>query len=539
MLARVSTATSARQLRSAGWLSLLAALAGGCASEGPSEEGHALVPVPQRDDAAPARRGTAQKTAVASKPKPSSPRLYAKARFVWIQAKPDASAEWLGYLWTGGSVALKSEQAHYGPGCDGPWYEIEPRGFVCTDDKRATIDAEDPEATALGAFTPNVASAWPFRYGESLGLVRYRELPSPELQARNENDLTAHLADVQRARAGQDIESLRGVDVSLPELAPPALPLLARTVHEARTALYQHSTVAYTTEARWGERAFLLSADYGWIPKDRVKEYVPLAFHGVHLGAEAKLPLAFFRTHDRPKYARLGDRVTRATGVFARLSCVELTGKSVEQDGVRYLETREPGVLVDAADAVVPELPVATPWGAPVDRTGHGLKPSHGSRKRARARNGVPSGDEHTRWIDVSIQGGWLIAFEGNEPRYVTLISPGRGGTPVPHHPLLATASTPLGTFSINTKIVTATMEAPNELVHSDVPWVQNFVGPYALHTAYWHDDWGDAVSGGCVNLSPVDARYLFDFTEPKLPPGWHAVRRETRGPTTRVVLHP
>jgi lipoprotein-anchoring transpeptidase ErfK/SrfK len=139
----------------------------------------------------------------------------------------------------------------------------------------------------------------------------------------------------------------------------------------------------------------------------------------------------------------------------------------------------------------------------------------------------------------VSIQGGWLIAFEGNEPRYVTLISPGRGGTPVPHHPLLATASTPLGTFSINTKIVTATMEAPNELVHSDVPWVQNFVGPYALHTAYWHDDWGDAVSGGCVNLSPIDARYLFDFTEPKLPPGWHAVRRETRGPTTRVVLHP
>jgi hypothetical protein len=538
MLARAPAAPSTRRLRSASFLSLLAALAGACASERPQEEGHALVPVPERTDAAPVRRGTAQKAAVAPPSKSSSPRLYAKARFVWIQAKPDPSAEWLGYLWTGGSVALKSERAHYGPGCDGPWYEIEPRGFVCTDDKRATIDPEDAEATALGAFTPDVDSAWPFRYGESLGLVRYPELPSPELQARNESDLAAHLADVRRARAGQDVEALRGVDVTLPELAPPALPLLARTVHEARTELYPHSTVAYTTEARWGERAFLLSADYGWIPKDRVKEYAPLAFHGVHLGAEAKLPLAFFRTHDRPRYARLADRVTRAAGVFARLSFVELTGKSVEQDGVRYLETREPGVFVDAADAVVPELPAATPWGEPVDPTGHGLGRARRSVKRSRAPNGI-SGDEHTRWLDVSIEGGWLVAFEGSEPRYVTLISPGRGGPPVPHHPLLETASTPLGTFSINTKIVTATMEAPNEQVHSDVPWVQNFVGPYALHTAYWHDDWGDAVSGGCVNLSPVDARYLFDFTEPKLPPGWHAVRRETRGPTTRVVLHP
>jgi hypothetical protein len=498
----------------------LVVLASGCASGRPTDEQGALVPVPQREEARLPRRGTAPKTAVAPISS-SSPHLYAKARFVWIQAKPDAGVDWVGYLWTGGSVALRSEEPHYGPGCDGPWYEVEPHGFVCTDGKHATLDGDDPEVMALRAFTPNMDSAWPFRYGESLGLVRYRELPPPELQARNEADLPAHLADLARARAGQDIETLRGVDVSLSELAPPPLPLLARTVHEARTELKAHSTVAYTTEARWGERAFLLSADYGWLPKDRVKEFTELSFHGVHLGAEATLPLAFFRTHDRPRYARLGDRVTRATGVFRRLEFVELTGKSVEQDGVRYLETREPNVFVDAADAVVPELPAATPWGAPLDGS-------------------APSTDEpHATWLDVSIEGGWLIAFEGTLPRYATLVSPGRGGKPVHGRPLLETASTPLGTYSINTKIVTATMEAPNEFVHSDVPWVQNFTGPYALHTAYWHDDWGDAVSGGCVNLSPLDARYLFDFTEPKLPPGWHAVRRESGGPTTRIVLHP
>jgi hypothetical protein len=515
-----------RLFRRAG-LVALAAVAGSCASERPAAEGqHGFVTVPQEHGAS-ARRGTATKTPVASKT--SSPHLYSKARFVWIQAKPDASADWIGYLWTGGSVALVSTEPHYGPGCDYPWYEVVPRGFVCSDPKRATLDGDDAEVVALRSFTPNTDSAWPFRYGESLGLVRYRDLPTPEIQARNESDLPGHLADVVRARAGQDIEVLRGVDVSLPELAPPAMPELARTVHEARSELKLHSTVAYTTEARWGERAFLLSADYGWIPKDRVKEYARLDFHGVHLGAEATLPLAFFRTKDRPRYARLGDRVTRASGVFPRLGFVELTGKSVEQDGMRYLETRKPNVFVNEEDAVVPDLPERTPWGTAIPG---GTRPVPNE-----APVPAPTSGRAT-WLDVSVLGGWLVAFEGTTPRYVTLISPGRGGKPVPNRPLLETASTPLGTFSINTKIVTATMEAPNEFVHSDVPWVQNFTGPYALHTAYWHDDWGNGASGGCVNLSPLDARFLFDFTEPRVPAGWHAVRRETGGATTRVVLH-
>ena len=37
-----------------------------------------------------------------------APRLYARARFVWIRPEPNAGKEWIGYLWTGGSVALKS-----------------------------------------------------------------------------------------------------------------------------------------------------------------------------------------------------------------------------------------------------------------------------------------------------------------------------------------------------------------------------------------------------------------------------------------------
>jgi hypothetical protein len=82
-------------------------------------------------------------------------------------------------------------------------------------------------------------------------------------------------------------------------------------------------------------------------------------------------------------------------------------------------------------------------------------------------------------------------------------------------------------------------MVAPDELIHSDVPFAQNIVGPYALHAAYWHDNWGNPQSGGCINLSPIDAKWMFDFTEPKLPEGWAGVRWvPEKGPATLVVLH-
>jgi hypothetical protein len=45
-----------------------------------------------------------------------------------------------------------------------------------------------------------------------------------------------------------------------------------------------------------------------------------------------------------------------------------------------------------------------------------------------------------------------------------------------------------------------------------DVPWILYYDGDRALHGAYWHDNFGVKSSHGCVNLSPRDARWLFDF---------------------------
>jgi lipoprotein-anchoring transpeptidase ErfK/SrfK len=70
-----------------------------------------------------------------------------------------------------------------------------------------------------------------------------------------------------------------------------------------------------------------------------------------------------------------------------------------------------------------------------------------------------------------------------------------------------------------------------------DIPYVQYFEGGYALHAAYWHDDFGKPRSHGCINLAPEDARRLFFWTEPKLPPGWHSVLRPLTG--TILFVHP
>jgi len=55
------------------------------------------------------------------------------------------------------------------------------------------------------------------------------------------------------------------------------------------------------------------------------------------------------------------------------------------------------------------------------------------------------------------------------------------------------------------------------------VPWTQ-FFSPekgLALHTAYWHDQFGTRRSHGCVNLAPRDARWLYFWSDPQVPPGW------------------
>jgi lipoprotein-anchoring transpeptidase ErfK/SrfK len=121
------------------------------------------------------------------------------------------------------------------------------------------------------------------------------------------------------------------------------------------------------------------------------------------------------------------------------------------------------------------------------------------------------------RWIDVELASQTLVAYEGTAPVYATLVSTGRAGPD----------ATPRGEHRIWVKIAASDMgnaERSDVEAHyslEDVPYVQFFDHSVALHGTYWHRDFGHARSHGCVNLAPLDARWLFGFTGPRVPAGW------------------
>ncbi|MFT3769565.1 MAG: L,D-transpeptidase [Minicystis sp.] len=221
---------------------------------------------------------------------------------------------------------------------------------------------------------------------------------------------------------------------------------------------------------------------------------------------------------DRPKYRRNADGTFEKTGeVFKRLAWVALTGEEAKEGKRTFLATRDPGVWVAADESAVARKAEEPP--AMVRQMKSGRR----------------------TWIDVSVLGGTMVAYENDKPVLATLISPGRGGIPEAGKDPLDTASTPTGTFRVDGKFVTATMVSSTNdlLVHTEVQYVQNFHGPHALHAAYWHDVWGEKKSGGCVNLSPIDAKWLFEWGDPPVPKDWYGLRSLPEfGPATVVVVH-
>ncbi len=464
----------------------------------------------------------------ASKARESAPRVYGKSRFTWIFRAPSEKSAWIGFVYLGGSVRVRGatlEAARVGAGPSCTWYAVEPMGYVCAGGDIATTDPRDPEYLEALAAAPDLESAWPFSYAESMGTPRYRTLPSRDEQRRREPGLDAYLELARKLAAnpahewGKTFPPLHpnfeargealfeGIDLSLAGRPVPTFGPLPKLAQEAREEAIRTATVAYQRTFDDGDgRSWAETSDRRLIPRDRLRPYPRSPFEGVVLGdaagAEA-LPLAFFRDENRPKYGRVGNVFTPTGSTWQRLGHVGLTGAKEEANGRTYLETRETGVWVDAADAVVP-----TPLAPPVPSL---MDPQQG----------------RGTWIEVSTLGGWMIAYERDRPVFTTLISAGRGGVPVKGRSPRETASTPLGTFRIGGKFVTATMTSTTntKLVHVDVNYTQNFEGPFALHGAYWHDEFGRLRSAGCLNLSPKDAKRMYEWTEPRVPTDWYGLR--------------
>ncbi|WP_437592511.1 L,D-transpeptidase [Sorangium sp. So ce1000] len=421
-------------------------------------------------------------------------RVYSKGREVWIRSAPRPKAQWIGMLSIGGSVRLKSIEPIRGAGDCPAFYAVEPRGYVCVDGERATLDTADPVRQALVPHAPLSDRPLPYRYGESLGLKRLLRIDGFDAPAWP-----------------QGIHDLRHMEVR------------------------PRSSVAWTEEVEAGGTTWLWTSDLTFVPKEKVKPYEPTTFQGVVLGAEARLPIAFFRRKARPKYRLTdGGQPAKTDAVWERLGQVGLTGRSKRIRGLTYLETRDDGHWVLERDAVVVRPRRArNPWGRPI-RLGGEPAQADGPRNTS----------PRNTWIEIAALDGWLIAYEDDRPVFATLISAGRKGAEERERaePFVPPSTTPLGQYSIGRKWVTKTLITPHvdddDWIEAEVPWSQHFFSKYLLHAAYWHDRWGDGQSGGCVNLSPADAQWLFHWTEPAVPEEWYAVQATRDDPSTRLVIH-
>ena len=113
-------------------------------------------------------------------------------------------------------------------------------------------------------------------------------------------------------------------------------------------------------------------------------------------------------------------------------------------------------------------------------------------------------------------------------PRRATLVSAGKPGT-----------TTRPGLYRILSKVRVGVMRGrvPEPYLAESVPWIMHFWQGQALHAAWWHDGFGAVRSHGCINLPPLDARWLFGFATPPLPVAWRGVLIGPKDPALWVLV--
>jgi lipoprotein-anchoring transpeptidase ErfK/SrfK len=54
----------------------------------------------------------------------------------------------------------------------------------------------------------------------------------------------------------------------------------------------------------------------------------------------------------------------------------------------------------------------------------------------------------------------------------------------------------------------------PNNYSLPDVKWNMRFRNHYYIHSAYWHNNFGQPMSHGCVNTSIPDAEWIYSWAD-------------------------
>jgi L,D-transpeptidase catalytic domain len=509
---------------------------------------------------APASASAAPVASAAPAEKPyTGPLLGALALQTAVYPKPEHAKKILGYIRLGGKVPVDPTPIKDPGGkCSAGWYHLVDGGYVCG--KYGTIDINNPQVR-LGITPPALEDVLPYKYAFNTahGTPLYRSVPSKEEMLKYEPYLEA----AKRAKKKADREKEKEEDGTGGAPAEDAKP--AETADGDGTkadAIAKAEAVGILEDAGapppaddkpWWQQAsdknkplkvkladlesdsdatiakrmvkgFFVAVDktFGWngrswykttgglvAPADRMVIVKPPATQGIDFPEGVK-QVGFITATKASKYEFDADqKKVTVLGPAPRFTGVGLTGATVSNKTIIYRQTTE-GWWMKAIDGTFTE-----PGDKPAD-----LAPGE-------------------KWIDVNLTRKTLVAFEGDKPVFAALVSPGKkSSNKEKDH------STIQGTFRIREKHIAVTMDgdgkAASDLPYSieDVPYVQYFEGSYALHGAFWHNNFGHEMSHGCVNLSPLDAKKVFFWSEPRLPRGWHAVWATPENHGTIVVVH-
>lgn len=106
-------------------------------------------------------------------------------------------------------------------------------------------------------------------------------------------------------------------------------------------------------------------------------------------------------------------------------------------------------------------------------------------------------------YVDLSTQ--TVHAYQGKNKVMQAIISSGKWGR------------TPTGNFNIWSKFKATRMSGGSGSDYYDlpnVPWTMFYYRDWAIHGAYWHNNFGRPMSHGCVNMRQVDAEALFNWAD-------------------------
>ncbi|CAG0987559.1 hypothetical protein ANAEL_02107 [Anaerolineales bacterium] len=131
-----------------------------------------------------------------------------------------------------------------------------------------------------------------------------------------------------------------------------------------------------------------------------------------------------------------------------------------------------------------------------------------------------PDVDPAQKRIVVKIWEQTISCFEGNTEVHFARISSGALYDALGNR--VTAWATPVGESPIWRKAVSLPLSGGSASAGWSLPavgWVSLFVGTgVAIHSTFWHNNYGEPSSRGCVNVSPEDAKWVFRWSMPQVP---------------------